>query len=314
MVHLGSTDATEAEHGFLLDGGAVERAVAEPLRESAPVAFQLAMACCRSPEGGASCRPYHAVWQYLRLAGEARSVKVDGALYVAAAERLARQGRLRRVLITATADYSLMAHLALGARRGGAAPVFHVVDRCETSLRMNRWYADEMELALETTQSDVLDFASSQRFDLISAHSFVQWLPAADRPRLFALWRRHLTETGRVCFSNRVWDRHFRYPAAEMAERVERIVKSVLPKLQAIGVPLPCPQAEFAELLRGFGNRRAEHAPLPLADLRDWIDRAGLALEIAVEAGKQIAGVEEKVAGPFPSTRGPRMWFQAKGA
>src|SRR5262245_30731357 len=122
------------------DGDLLAEAIAEPLRESAPLMFALAHEHCVGGDGARDCRAYHAMWQYLRLAGERRAVRVDGPLYVAAAERLARSGRLRRVLISCTADYSMLAHIAHGARLGGAEPAFDVVDRCRTTLDMNAWY------------------------------------------------------------------------------------------------------------------------------------------------------------------------------
>ena len=67
----------------------LEHQLAEPLLESAPIAFRTAMTGCVPGDRG-SCRAYHAVWQYLRLAGSTRSVKVDGALYVAEVHRIIR--------------------------------------------------------------------------------------------------------------------------------------------------------------------------------------------------------------------------------
>src|SRR4051794_7782589 len=87
--------------GPLLDAESLAAEIAEPLHQSAQIQFATALERC-APEG--TCQGYHAVWQYLRFANLARSVRVDGPLYVAAAERMARAGRLRRVLITATAD------------------------------------------------------------------------------------------------------------------------------------------------------------------------------------------------------------------
>jgi hypothetical protein len=117
--------------------------IAEPLLESAPLAFTTAMARCTHDS---ACQVYHALWQYLRIAEIVRSVRVDGPIYAAVAERLARAGQLRRVLITATADYSMLAHVAHGARRAGADVEFSIIDQCATALHLNAWYADRMAL------------------------------------------------------------------------------------------------------------------------------------------------------------------------
>src|SRR5262249_10098924 len=100
--------------GSLIGSDALVAELAEPLLESAPIAYRTALQVCPSNCSGADCTAYHAVWQYLRLAGTMRSMRVDGALFVAAAERLARGGGLQRVLISGSADYSMLAHLSHG--------------------------------------------------------------------------------------------------------------------------------------------------------------------------------------------------------
>jgi hypothetical protein len=297
-----------------IDPDAVATAIAEPLSVSAPIAFRIALERCPPVDAPGSCRGYHAVWQYLRLADQARSLKVDGSIYVAAAERLAKMGTLRRVLVTATADYSMLAHLAFGARRGGAEPIFHIVDRCASTLEMNRWYGEHMGLTVEVTQSDVLAFNGTHAYDLACAHSFVSWVPVQDRPALFKLWRGCLSDEGRLCFSTRVWPDHHRYEADEMNERVEQIATNTMRALEDRSIALPCDAAEFAALLRGYGRRRDAHHPLPLSDIKSWVAAADLTLEIAAPVTELIKGTRDSSPGPFPISRGPRMWFQARAA
>lgn len=297
-----------------IDADAVAAAIAEPLMVSAPIAFRNALERCPPVDAPGSCRAYHAVWQYLRLADRARSLKIDGSIYAAAAERLARMGTLRRVLVTATADYSMLAHLAFGARRGGAQPTFHIVDRCASSLELNRWYGDRTGLTVELTQSDVLEFEGTHAYDLVCAHSFVSWVPVRDRPTLFKLWRGSLSDGGRLCFSTRVWQGRYRYEAEEMNERVEQIVTDTVRALEDRSIPLPCDAVEFAALLRRYGRRREEHLPLPLSDVESWVTAADLILEIAAPVTELAGGTRDSSPGPFPISRGPRMWFQARAA
>jgi len=297
--------------GPLMDARSLTAEIAEPLSESAPIAFETALERC--PSDGA-CRAYHAVWQYLRLANLARSVRVDGPLYVAVAERLARAGQLRRVLIAASADYSMLAHLAHGARRGGADPAFDVVDLCATSLRLNDWYGARSGLRLRTVHSDVLEYDGGEPYDLVCSHSFVHWLPVADRSALFKRWRSQVALEGRICFSNRTWTGHLTFPPDEMERQVDRMASRALEKLEGLGVPLPCDRNRFLELLRGYGHRRDELPPLPMADLECWIAEAGLAIEIAVPAAEVVPESYDRMPGPFSVDRGPRMWFQLRTA
>lgn len=295
----------------LLDAKRLADDLAEPLVESAPLQFKTAKERC--PHGTA-CEAYHAVWQYLRLSGLARSVRADGSLYVAAAEELARAGRLNRVLIVGSADYSMLAHLAYGARRGGANPRFDVVDRCVTPLHLNEWYAARNGLQVHTVQSEMLQFVGDGEFDLICSHSFIHWIPVAHRDRLFMTWQRQLAADGRVCFSTRVWDTHYVFQAPEMEERVSAMSCRAVVNLEQKAVPLPCGLQEFLDLLRRYGYRRDEHVPLPLSDIKRWIAGAALTTEIAVSATKVVSHSQDNLPGPFPFDRGPRLWFQLRKA
>jgi len=125
--------------GPIADADQLASDIAEPLAESAPVAFETAMTACASADDMTGCRAYHAIWQYLRLTDVIRAVRVDGPLFAAAVTAQAARGPLRRILISGTADYSMLAYLGHAAVKAGASPVFDIIDQCATTLRMNEW-------------------------------------------------------------------------------------------------------------------------------------------------------------------------------
>ena len=315
MPPQGGIHAAVRPFGTLPDARTLASRIAEPLLESAPHAFTTAMAQC--PHDSA-CQVYHALWQYLRLAEIVRSVRVDGPIYAAVAERMARAGQLRRVLITATADFSMLAHLAYGARLTGAKVEFSVLDQCATALHLNAWYADRNGLDVRTIQADVLEYEGRGEYDLICTHSLLTLLPPASRGRLFSQWRRSLARDGRICFSNRVWNHHLHLTQREIDQRSAAMAEGAIRKLEQKGVPLPCPADHFANLVtrysERYGNRSTDLPPLPLSDIERWAQDAGLDIEIAVPAGEVVADASDQAPGPFPTERGPRMWFQLRGA
>lgn len=296
----------------LIDGDLLATEIGEPLRESAPLMFQAAHAHCTGGDGAKDCRAYHAMWQYLRLAGERRAVRVDGPLYVAAAEHLARTGRLERVLISCTADYSILAHIAHGARRGGAKPVFDVVDRCETALRMNAWYGAQRGLTVNAIRASILEFEPRRHYDLICTHSFLEFLPLADRPMLFRLWRQWLASGGKLCFSNLAAERAVPADREGRSGRIVAMTARAIDRLTAMGMALPCDQPTFEALIREAGLWRAQDAPaMPLPLIRLWIADAGLTVEVAEPVTMLIPSEPDR---PMLSARGPerpRIWFQA---
>jgi SAM-dependent methyltransferase len=315
MPPEGDAPAAVVPFGLMPDARTLAARIAEPLSDSAPLAFAAAMAHC--PRDSA-CQVYHALWQYLRMAEIVRSVRVDGPIYVAVAEQLARAGRLRRVLITATADYSMLAHLAHGVRLGGAEVEFSILDQCATALRINAWYADRHGLDVHTIQADALEYDGRGDYDLICTHSLLTLLPPASRGRLFSQWRRSLAPGGRICFSNRVWNHPIHLTQREMDQRSTAMAERAIRKLEHIGVPLPCPADHFAKLVarysERYGSRSTDLPPLPLSDIERWAQDAGLDIEIAVPAGEVVADASDQAPGPFPTERGPRMWFQLRRA
>src|SRR6185369_1501384 len=83
-------------------------------------------------------------------------------------------------------------------------PEITIVDQCETPLMLNRWYAERAALAITTTRSNLLQYATSTPFDLICTHSLLSELPPARRPALLANWRTLLRPGGCVVTVNRL--------------------------------------------------------------------------------------------------------------
>jgi len=296
----------------LVDGDRLAREIGEPLQQSAPIGFEIAQRLCER-DGPTSCRTYHAMWQYLRLTGVHRSLRVDGPLFVAAAERLALSGRLNRVLVSGTADYSMLAHIAHGGRRGGRVPSFHVVDKCNSTLRLNEWYGEQRDIDVGTFRSEILAFQPERQYDLICTHSFLGFHSLADRQTLFRRWGEWLAPGGRLCFSNPVSDRPVPPDLEGRSRRLASKIDVAIERLAELGVALPCARSEFEELIREAGLRRKVEAPaMSQETICSWIAEAGLEIEIAVPVTKAIPGELDL---PGISNRGsdrPRIWFQAR--
>jgi hypothetical protein len=143
-------------------------------------------------------------------------------------------------------------------------------------------------------------------------------MPPASRGRLFSQWRTWLARDGRVCFSNRVWDHHIHLTQCDLDQRTAAMAERAVRRLEQSGIPLPCPVDEFAKLVtrysERYGSRAADLPPLPLSDIERWAQDAGLDIEIAVPVGDVVADASDQAPGPFPTERGPRMWFQLRRA
>lgn len=298
----------------IADADTLSEAIAEPLAVSAPISFETAHALCPPDETG-SCRSYHAIWQYLRIAGMVRAMRTDGPLYVAAAQRLARAGRLRRVLICGAADYSSLAYLAYAAGQAGAAPAFDVIDLCPTPLRMVGWYGARHGLAITATCADATTFEAPHRYDMICAHSLLAAMPHASRPGLFAMWQRHLAPDGRICFSSRINRDEGGAERQSTESRVEAMTREFFQRRRDLALELPVSEEAFAAIIRRYANRGlGRRQGITRAMIRDWCSGQRLALAAEIEPDAVVPNAQDRSALPLERGTHTRWWFEARHA
>lgn len=298
----------------IADADELSSAIAEPLAVSAPISFATAHMLCPPDEAG-GCRSYHAIWQYLRMVGMVRAMRTDGPLYVAAARRLARAGRLRRVLICGAADYSSLAYLDYAARQAGVAPFFDVVDLCQTPLRMVAWYGARGGPAVNAIRADVTTFDTPHRYDMICAHSLLAAMPHSSRPGLFAMWQRLLAPEGRVCLSSRINDDEDGAERQPRESRVEAMTREFCQRRHELGLELPVSDEAFAALIgryasRGLGRRQG----ITRAMIRDWCNGHRLAVAAEIEPGSVVPNARDRPALPLESGTHSRWWFELRRA
>ena len=124
---------------------------------SAPITWEQApQSCYHDPATKYSCVDYHRIWQYLVLLGVMTSVRTDSAFLINTFSELAREGNNKRVLVTGTADYTMLAQVLYAYKQESKEVDVTVVDLCETSLASNRWYAEHTGSKIETIQENIL--------------------------------------------------------------------------------------------------------------------------------------------------------------
>ena len=107
-----------------------------------------------------------------------------------------------RVLISGTADYSMLAHVLGAFRSRSVEPEITVLDLCETPLALSRWYAEREACGILTWRGDVLEYREPRRFDAICTHSFLSYFSPERRLDLLARWRELLAPGGRAITVN----------------------------------------------------------------------------------------------------------------
>jgi 2-polyprenyl-3-methyl-5-hydroxy-6-metoxy-1,4-benzoquinol methylase len=143
-----------------------------------------------------SCDWYHGTWQYLRLL----NMVATPPWYEFYQETLSGVLRRRpdaRVLISAAADYGMLATLHEAIRAAQASPQIVVYDICRTPLLSCRWYAERHGFEVECVCANLLTCEIPHAsFDLIVTDEFLTVIKSADKPLIVRRWRELLVPGG----------------------------------------------------------------------------------------------------------------------
>lgn len=177
----------------------------EPLKESAPLAHAFAPdGCGTDPLSGSSCAWYHGTWQYLRILGIGAAPGAQGKQLADTLRQLASTGAFSRILLSGSADYSLLAHILWAYDLENTEVEPTVVDLCKTPLYLCEWYGKRYSRPVNTVVSNILDFASTEPFDLVCTHAFMGYFTPELRKKLLHKWYSLLRPGGRVITIQRI--------------------------------------------------------------------------------------------------------------
>lgn len=187
----------------------------ELLAESAPLMEQWSeQECARKLEGGmeewaknnhpdkaaeCDCAWYHGTWQYLRLLDMVAVPDWHRDFYNEALGNILKRKPNANVLISAAADYGMLAMLHEAMELTGSSPKVLIYDICKTPLRACEWYADRHGISIETRCENLLTGPIPEApFDLIVTDEFFTVLKSEYKPLISTKWRELLKPGGSV--------------------------------------------------------------------------------------------------------------------
>jgi 2-polyprenyl-3-methyl-5-hydroxy-6-metoxy-1,4-benzoquinol methylase len=143
-----------------------------------------------------SCNWYHGTWQYLRLLNMV-AVPPWYEFYQEALTNVLRQHPRAEVLISAAADYGMLATLHDAMVATQATPHIQIYDICRTPLRACQWYAERHGFSVDCICANLLtgDLPKAH-FDLIVTDEFLTVIKSADKPVIVKRWRELLKPGG----------------------------------------------------------------------------------------------------------------------
>lgn len=193
-----------------------------------------ALRCCGT---GESCDWYHGAWPVLRVLNLVASPDWHGEFYVRATGdyAAAHPGELR-VLVSGTADATIIDHLRLGLGPFDSARVrVDVIDICETPLALVRDYVCEYDpgFEVETIKADARRLVdggvSAGCYDLIVADAFLTRFSEPDKFKVLDQWARVLKGGGQVITACRIGgNQKMQAMPEDVAEFGDRAVQAYL--------------------------------------------------------------------------------------
>jgi SAM-dependent methyltransferase len=224
------------------------------MRGEAPFTEDLVQLAAETPDVArslcGSCQNFHLLWPFLRLAG-ATGRAGDAAPFSNAALERAFSGA-RKILIAGAADTGLLAFVA---RAVGSHTGIVVLDRCRTPLETCRRFAARWSLPVETMHVDLMEYSPEMDFDIVLAHSLLQFIPADRRVDVLARLRRALRPGGRLALTFRTGGQ---IEGGLLPAYREAYPLRIIEKLREMRIALPEPREDFRRRLATYAEERRE--------------------------------------------------------
>jgi len=257
-------------------------AMHEPLAISAPFARELATVCCVQAAADRACAPYHAFWQYLRLLGLGKTLSGQSAWYLEVLQRCAREWVLRpaadpaRLLISGSADYSLLAHVLHACRDANPRVQITVLDVCQTPLLLNQWYARRAGQSVNLVCSDILQHSAIEAYDLIVTSSFLGYFHPEARRLLLRGYAAMLRPGGRLIIANRLRAGPENEAVGFSAPQVERFAQCAAQLSAGLPASVSLAPDDARRMARSYAEFFRSYPLNSEASLRGLADASGL--------------------------------------
>ena len=163
-------------------------------------------------ENTTCCDWYHSVWQYLRVLDCVSSPQWHYDFYKNAFEKVFNKKSAVRILISGTADYSLLyLIISLLADKKNCNAQIDIVDLCPTPLEICKWLWDKLKnscknIAVRTIISNITMYSSDYKYDIICADAFLTRFSSHESKSVVAKWEEMLDDGGRIITTVRLND------------------------------------------------------------------------------------------------------------
>ncbi len=235
------------------------------------------------------CKWYHRDWQFLRLVNAVSTPDWHAQFYKQSIKESSLRISPKRILISGTADYCMLAHVSAALLESSATDYEIVVlDLCNTPLKMCEWFDgfEKLSVSIRTLQGNALrtDFRDDW-FGLVISDAFLTRFDSEARKQVVAEWSRILAPEGFVITTARVEQTINRTRVAWNDRDIQTYVSKVKASAFKQAQLLPCTIEQLATMAEEFGRRKSSY-PLSEQEVSELFKAYELQFEIGETPGE----------------------------
>ena len=159
-----------------------------------------------------SCNWYHSVWQYLRILDCVSAPQWHQDFYEQNIIKCIQNKSNVSILISGSADYSLLHLIYLAVTSRNIHVEIDVVDLCSTPIGICKWYLDFLarngmanpNIIVRLYRSNITMFSLGKTYDIICTDAFLTRFSSSETRSIIEKWERLLTPFGVVITTVRI--------------------------------------------------------------------------------------------------------------
>lgn len=161
--------------------------------------------CAGSYLDEVDCSWYHGAWQYLRLFDMVSAPTWHEDFYTGKLRESASCNENVDILISGTADYTILAIVFEALSEQKKKPNITVLDACRTPLILCEWYGIQSGLEISTSKKNILAIDNpTPEFDIIIADAFLTRFDESSKTNAIETWYGMLKPGGTVITTIRI--------------------------------------------------------------------------------------------------------------
>lgn len=252
----------------------------EPLMQSADMLFEAASVLCSHDHINAdSCQWYHSIWQYLRLLDMVSTPSWHHDFYCRKLLSNIGYGGQAKVLISGTADYSMLAYVYHTAKGKSIRADVSVLDLCDTPIFACKWYANKLGKTIVPIKESIFLYQSHVAYDMICADAFLTRFTGMQLQSVLNKWHDLLRDDGIIVTTVRIHDEQHICPAVPTEEAVQLFKTKAIERMEIWGRHINLSAEELGKKAENYARTMVSNCLGSKEHILDVIAQCGLKVD-----------------------------------